>query len=104
VSPILVVAFDGMDKQLVERYDLGNIVQSEFGSIDKQDYERLDSLAGEIKESIPSEWKVVFLSDHGLMEGKEHNTEAFYSCSEKLFPDRTPRITDFYEEFLEVAS
>lgn len=31
---VLVVAFDGMDKDLIEKYSLENIVQQEFGSID----------------------------------------------------------------------
>lgn len=33
---VLVVAFDGLDKELIEEFDLENIQQSEFGSIDNQ--------------------------------------------------------------------
>lgn len=31
---ILVIAFDGLDKDLVERFELENVIQEEFGSID----------------------------------------------------------------------
>ena len=31
---VLVVAFDGMDKELIEKFDLENIKQEEYGSID----------------------------------------------------------------------
>ncbi len=33
---VLVVAFDGMDKELIEEFELKNIQQQEFGSIDNQ--------------------------------------------------------------------
>lgn len=33
---ILVVAFDGLDKELIEEFELENIQQEEFGSIDNQ--------------------------------------------------------------------
>jgi hypothetical protein len=34
LSKVLVVAFDGMDKELIEKFDLENIVQKEFGLVD----------------------------------------------------------------------
>lgn len=34
MSNVLVVAFDGMDKELIEEYGLSNITQEEFGTID----------------------------------------------------------------------
>lgn len=38
---MLVVAFDGMDKELVEEFDLDNIIDEEFGLIGKhQRYDR----------------------------------------------------------------
>jgi hypothetical protein len=35
-SKTLVVAFDGMDKELVDQFDLKHIIQEEYGSIDNQ--------------------------------------------------------------------
>ena len=42
---VLVVAFDGMDKELVEEFDLENITQKEFGEIDNSTgiYRRMTS-------------------------------------------------------------
>lgn len=34
MSDVLIVAFDGLDKELIEKFDLKNIVQDEFGKID----------------------------------------------------------------------
>lgn len=34
MGKVLVVAFDGLDKKLIEEFDLDNIVQKEFGDID----------------------------------------------------------------------
>jgi hypothetical protein len=65
-------------------------------------YREMDELAGEIKEKALEKGydRVIFMSDHGIPEGDSHNENAFYSCNEELFWDRTPKLTDFYPKFL----
>lgn len=71
------------------------------GEADVQDYHILDSWAGDVLERFPDS-TVVFLSDHGMPDGKEHNENAFYSANTELFGERTPALTDFREKFEEL--
>lgn len=77
----------------------------DIGSFDEQKlrklYNQTDELAKQIKEKALEKGykRVIFVSDHGLPDGQEHNTNAFYSSNHSLFNDETPTITDFYEKF-----
>lgn len=67
-------------------------------------YKETDELAGEIKEkALKSGYeRIIFMSDHGLpAEDTAHNKNAFYSCNSEIFPDKTPKITEFYDLLLE---
>jgi hypothetical protein len=68
-------------------------------------YRETDKLAEEIKEeALDSGYdRVIFMSDHGLPKGKDHNRNAFYSCNKKIFPNKTPLITDFHDRILEIV-
>ena len=68
-------------------------------------YREMDELAGEIKEKASAKGYncIVFMSDHGLPAKIGHNENAFYSSNEKLFPDSTPKITDFYDKILKLV-
>lgn len=77
-----------------------------IGSL-KEEYKRLDDIAGEILEEY-SDWTVIFMSDHGKpVHGAgphEHNKNAFYSCNMELFGDRRPHITDFHNKIIDEIS
>lgn len=62
-------------------------------------YGEMDSLSEEILNSNHNYDTVIFMSDHGIPEGDEHNTRAFYSSNRELFDD-TPHITDFHDKIL----
>ena len=66
-------------------------------------YEEIDELALEIKNKAEeSDYdRIIFMSDHGLPDEKQHNKNAFYSCNKELFGNEEPHITDFYSKFLE---
>lgn len=66
-------------------------------------YDEMDELASKIKEKALSSGydTVIFISDHGLPEGEEHNKNAFYSSNNSLFPDKKPHITDFFDQIKE---
>lgn len=74
------------------------------GSQLKEDYERLDSIAGEIIEEFGDEFEIIFMSDHGMIETKgkywEHNKNAFYASTTELFSGKKPQITDFYDKIV----
>lgn len=72
----------------------------------ERNYRKLDELAGELrKEALESGYdKVIFLSDHGLPTLNAHNKNAFYSCNQELFGDKTPHITDFHDKILELVN
>lgn len=69
----------------------------------RKDYERLDEIAKAITEKFSDEWTIIFMSDHGRMEGREHNTNAFYSCNKELFGEDEPHITDFYYKVINLT-
>lgn len=60
-------------------------------------YQETDQLAKEIKEKAQEIGydRIIFMSDHGLPSNHGHNINAFYSSNKPLFPDKTPKITDF---------
>lgn len=69
----------------------------------KEMYEEMDKFAEEIKNRAQGKYDyIIFMSDHGLPSGQEHNKNAFYSCNKELFPDKTPHITDFHDKILEI--
>lgn len=74
----------------------------ELGNYEK-DYRRLESVAEEIKEEFDEKWTIIFMSDHGLPTENGHNENAFYSCNRELFPNKTPKITDFHDKILEIV-
>ncbi|PSG99717.1 MAG: hypothetical protein BRC28_03180 [Nanohaloarchaea archaeon SW_4_43_9] len=73
--------------------DTGNFDRNKL----KKLYEETDRLAGEIKEKAESKGyeRIIFMSDHGLPQGNEHNKNAFHSTKEPLFSSK-PKITDFF--------
>ncbi|WP_414837769.1 alkaline phosphatase family protein [Candidatus Nanosalina sp. VS9-1] len=79
---VLVVAFDGMDKELVEEFDLENIPQEEFGDIDN---------STGIKNRMTSELFASFITgetyrDHGV-EGLSKKLTFRDKISKHLIPD-----------------
>jgi len=67
-------------------------------------YVETDNLAGEIIQHFQDEFEtIIFMSDHGLPTGDQHNENAFYSCNHELFGDETPHITDFHDKVLELV-
>jgi hypothetical protein len=63
-------------------------------------YQRMDDLAATIQEKAAGKYDyIVFMSDHGFAktDGEGHNEHAFYSSNKPLFPDREPRIVDFFD-------
>jgi hypothetical protein len=72
----------------------------------KDAYKKIDRFAGEIKKKAEKSAydRIIFMSDHGLPEGEQHNQNAFYSCNQELFPEKEPRITDFYRKFVDLNS
>ena len=69
----------------------------------EQMYQRIDTFAEQIRTRTDYD-HVLFMSDHGLPEGQEHNTNAFYSCNSAVFGSETPHITDFFETVMEWAN
>ena len=70
----------------------------------------MDEWVSEVKEKALDKGydKIIIMSDHGLPYDKNHDKEghnlrAFYSCNEELFPDKTPKITDFHDKILELV-
>lgn len=93
------LSFSFWDMIMLHLHDPDAIQDLELGNY-REEYERLNRIAGEIKKSLPDEWTVIFMSDHGRMEERAHNKKAFYSCSEELFGNQTPHITDFYQKIV----
>lgn len=81
----------------------------EVGKMDKveETYHEMDEFAGEILEKAEENGfdTVIFMSDHGLpdVENGGHNENAFYSCNNELFGDKTPHITEFHDKILELV-
>lgn len=73
----------------------------------KDMYKQIDSMCAEITEKAKAEDfdTIILMSDHGLpdVESGGHNENAFYSCNHELFGDKTPHITDFHDEIVELA-
>ena len=70
----------------------------------KKLYQETDDLAGEILEKAEGKYDIViFMSDHGLPAKKGHNENAFYSSNTELFPNNTPKLTDFHDKILELT-
>lgn len=68
-------------------------------------YGEIDALAGDIIEFFESEFDtIIFMSDHGVPEGDDHNKQAFYSCNKSLFGNSVPHITDFHDKILMLES
>jgi hypothetical protein len=61
-------------------------------------YQETDELAAEIKEKAESAGyeEIVFMSDHGLPEGEQHNTNAFWSSSAQSSVSKVS-LKDFFE-------
>lgn len=102
--PFLMAHFHRSDKHQHAYGDksLGNYNERKL----KKLYLEMDELAGEIKEraSRAGYDKVVFMSDHGLPKGFEHNKNCFYSSNFELFENQEPHLTDFYEHIIEIVS
>lgn len=96
------LSFDFWDFIMLHLHDPDGVQDLELGGY-KQDYERLDKIAQEIVENFSDEWVIIFMSDHGLMQEKEHNENAFYSCNQELFGAETPHITDFHDKILDIT-
>jgi hypothetical protein len=91
---------------MLHLHDPDGFQDTGYGDL-KQEYERLDEIAGRILEEY-EEWTVIFMSDHGRPEKEgsglwEHNENAFYSCNRELFEDETPHITDFHDKILNLT-
>ena len=70
----------------------------------KKLYRETDELAKDIIEYFEDSYDtIIFMSDHGLPEGDQHNKNAFYSCNHELFGDKKPHITDFKAKILSLA-
>ena len=93
------LSFDFWDLIMLHLHDPDPMQDLELGNY-QRDYKRLDRKAQEIKRRIPEDWTVIFMSDHGRMEGEEHNKNAFYSCNRELFGSKKPHITDFYDKII----
>jgi hypothetical protein len=70
-------------------------------SILKPYYAMIDALAGEIRAEADEYDYVLFMSDHGRPEGKEHNHNAFYSVNEPLNLGQ-PSLVEFHDLVLEL--
>lgn len=98
-SDLKNLSFEFWDFVMIHFHDPDPQQDLQLGNY-RQDYERLDNLAGEIIELVPENWTIIFMSDHGRLEGKEHNKKAFYSCNQELFPKSEPRITEFKDKIV----
>lgn len=59
-------------------------------------YKEMDQFAGEILEFFGDDFEtIIFMSDHGLPTTEAHNENAFYSSNTELFPQNTPKMSDF---------
>jgi len=80
-----------------------------FKFLDKNDedlddlYYEIDDLAAEILKESTGYDCIIFMSDHGMPESDEHNTNAFYSCNMELYGETEPHITDFHDEILNIT-
>ncbi len=66
---------------------------------DRELYEKMDELAGEILERVDDDTLVVFCSDHGIGEMGGHRDQAFYSTNADIGEDA--RITELLFRCLE---
>jgi predicted AlkP superfamily phosphohydrolase/phosphomutase len=90
----------GEHKVLMQHFHYPDWFQHLFtkGGRDKELYEEMDQLAGEILEEVDDETLVLFCSDHGLENGG-HRDEAFYSANTELA--EPVKITNLIEKCLE---
>lgn len=80
-------------------------LQQDMGLEDlKEDYERLDEVAGAILDEFGDDWVILLMSDHGKIQENhiQHNENPFYSCNIELFSDGVPHIADFHNKILEI--
>lgn len=62
-------------------------------------YEEMDEFAAKILEFFSEDFEtIIFMSDHGLPTEEEHNENAFYSSNKKLFPNKTPKMSEFKDK------
>ncbi|MDY6769127.1 MAG: alkaline phosphatase family protein [Candidatus Nanohaloarchaea archaeon] len=82
---VLVIAFDGMDKELIDQFDLDHVTQDEYGQIDNHtDITRIKT--GELFASFITgkTWK-----EHGIRGLKGWDSE-FMNAVEGAVPNREP--------------
>lgn len=93
--PLLMCHFHKVDihQHLYGDKEIGNYDEKKLIKL----YKDTDRFAKEIKEKALDAGyeRIIFMSDHGLPSKYGHNENAFYSSNKPLFPDRTPKITDF---------
>lgn len=69
----------------------------------RQVYDEIDRLAADILRLAEDRYDtVLFMSDHGLPEGDQHNRNAFYASTTETGLD-TPHITDFHDLVLSIV-
>ncbi|MDY6766352.1 MAG: hypothetical protein SVW77_03210, partial [Candidatus Nanohaloarchaea archaeon] len=97
MTRVLVVAFDGMDKDLIEQFELEHVVQDEYGQIDNQ--------TG-MKETNTDELFASFITgktwkEHGVTGIKEWDNPVLNTI-DRIFPRRGPlfRIGTFGRDLL----
>jgi hypothetical protein len=84
----LVVAFDGLDKELIEEFGLGNVKQSEFGEIENHE---------SVNKIVTSELFACFLTEeeyneHGIRGNKAPNSDLTNLIYENIFtPSQSSR-------------
>lgn len=89
---VLVVAFDGLDKEWIEEFELENIMQEEFGAIDNQ--------TG-MKNIYTSELFASFITGKNP---QEHGIDGLTTWSnQKPLFEQTPKLTDFHDKIVEMS-
>jgi predicted AlkP superfamily phosphohydrolase/phosphomutase len=92
---ILVVAFDGLDKSFIEEYNLENIQQEEFGSVENsEDVERImtDELFPSFVTGRPTE-------EHGIRDRGKWNSEFLNKYERFLNPLNLLSVKRFFKVF-----
>lgn len=90
----------GENKLVMQHFHYPDWFQHLFfkGGRDRELYERMDRLAGEILERAGEDTLVVFCSDHGLIDGG-HRDQAFYSVNADI--GQEIKITSLMDRCLE---
>lgn len=86
---------------MLHLHDPDSFQDTGLGNLEEE-YDRLDRITEEILTEYEG-WTIIFMSDHGRPDGRQHNENAFYSCNKELFGDETPHITDFHDTILELT-